>query len=58
VVRSDAETWRWQAEVEGGQPLLGTMAMAEGTSRGRPGYLLLLTLESFPKLESVDAMAG
>ena len=32
--------------------------MTEGDSRGRPGYLLLLTLEAFPKLESVDVMAG
>ena len=32
--------------------------MAEGVSRGRPGYLLLLTLEAFPKLEAVDAMVG
>jgi hypothetical protein len=27
--------------------------MDEGASRGRPGYLLLLTLEAYPKLESV-----
>jgi hypothetical protein len=32
--------------------------MTEEASRGRPGYLLLLTLETFPKLEAVDAMAG
>jgi hypothetical protein len=31
VVRSDSETWRWQAEVEGGKPLHFLKPWLKGT---------------------------